>query len=270
MNPGTNCEHYQRESTTFFVGKMKVSFPYAEASVLSSLRRLFPPAQETGTDGSADTKSASPNLSYILNKPYPELEPAIYDLVGCLLEPYQGNLWVDASVLISSGGKRLMLAGAGESGKSTLTVAIAHYCGWSVVCEDTAFVLPDLTIPARPRPISIRPGTVERIAEQTGVAIELVEDRWYFHSSMFSPTDIKAPLDHIIMIRPVVPENPGPIQINPIAPERLLRELLPCGSALRKADGIDLLQRLLKEPKCWLLEGGNIKDRILALETIAS
>jgi hypothetical protein len=244
-------------SSMFLLGSKVVAFTAAGPALLAEIASLLPVAGESNNAGTVK----------IIDKPFDNLELALIAISECLLAEYQGNLWLDAAVLVAPNGSTVMLCGASEAGKSTLTTAFCQ-SKWKVVTEDVAIVFPDGTIPPLIRPISLCPGTAERIQQQTQLIVEALNDRWFFNPSAFLDTRLQMPLSRVILIKGVNPEHPDMLSFAPISVEQMLRELLPCSNALRIADGIEFLLQCLKDSPCWLIEGGSIRERMEAIENL--
>lgn len=262
----------------FRLGSKIIQYRNASEDVLKAVAAILPAAVlndtvervgNAATDFPEGFGTEVPDVLAIDNVPA-DLEQAIIAISDVLMEAYQnrGNMWIDAAVLVSADGKVVLLCGASEAGKSTLTAAFAA-AGWKLTTEDVAIICRDGKIPPLVRPISLRDGTADRIAQQTGTQLKVFDDRWYYDESAFLEQDFYMPLDLVILLEGVKPDEPGQLNLKMVSAEQMTRELLPCSNALRIDQGIEFLHDLLVPSPCYLMRGGTISERMLAVSSLA-
>jgi len=246
-------------NVVFRLGSQLISYSTASDAVLQDIARIFPRA-ETSIDNS--------KLKLIEGE-FTDVESAMLALSKRLLADFDGDLWLEAAALVAPGGASVMLCGGSETGKSTLTAALCEY-GWKMISEDVVFIQHDGIIPQIVRPISLREGTAERIAQQTGKSVQLFDDRWYLNLNAVPDPDFKLqlPLSAVVAIGSVDPDYPGAICIQPTPPEQLVREFLPYSNALHIDGGVEFFLQSLQRSICVSISGGSIAERIDAIDRL--
>ncbi len=280
-------------STILRLGKCTVCVSSADEDLLFSLEKLFVPgggAAETSMRQSvaaldldnpqiafAACPGAAPHEPVGLDKLTAPVQmdlPLAVLLVTELAFRHHGDcLWIDAAVLVSPTKSSVLLAGASMSGKTTLSTALVALRNWKIVSEDISFL--DLStgeVVSFICPLSLRQGTKERLMKvgvRGGLDIPLLSDEWLFNREMFYGAALKLPITYSLLLRQVDPESPGPVSLRELMASQMLQSLLPISNAVRLPQSMPALSGVLSASSNYLLEGGNIADRVQAVESLA-
>lgn len=274
------------QSQAFLLGKCTVVVSSGDSALLASLSRLFastPLAGAARQGGvvveldldnpqkafAATEPEANRAGSGLLSgaQPVSDLSLAIALITELAFRQHGDCLWIDAAALVSPCGQAVMLAGASMSGKTTLSTALSLFCGWKIVSEDICLLdfssSSSLSLSVWPfvAPLSLRPGTKERLMKAGAAHIPLTRDEWFFVAGIFQEIPLVLPFQLCLLLREVDPEKPGTLSTSPLAPGDFLQFLMPLSNMVRKPDGMVALGQSLGSSRCYLLEGGNIAER---------
>lgn len=171
--------------------------------------------------------------------------------------------WIMASCLVSPEGKKVLIAGLPGSGKSALAMGLALGHGWRVLNEDRVMI--DLNtkriIPVQ-MPFIVRSGTAENLHDATGVQLKsLVDDRWCPLGDRFINSESEARFDMAVLIDRWKPRA----KLEPVQTGEFVRRLLPLSSVLRHDDGLNKAFEIFGSARCFVLNGGTLKERVGAV-----
>jgi hypothetical protein len=237
----------------FQLGDVAVRLSKVSAQVSRRLSQLLPA-------GDANCPAADIDLEV------DSVQTALELAINVVVNSRQGNLWFDAAAVISPFGKKALIAGRSQAGKTSLSIALAMH-GWKVVSEDLTFIdsqqrqiLP-LTVP-----LSVRPYTVEKLNQSFGNSPSLFDDSWFFPVEAFLNRPVDLPVDAVMLLQPVDPRQNVPLETGEISPGEMLRSLLSISSILRVPGAVSFMNAQLEKVRCLSVNGGSLKDRLQALE----
>lgn len=185
-------------------------------------------------------------------------------IVRRALNHHEGYLWFDAAMLVSPSGKVVLIAGASHAGKSTAAAALAFGLNWKVLAEDVALIEPrNKVITPFASPISLREGSLERIARATGVTPgPVIGFEWVPLKGHLHYEQVPFNIDLAIELAVTNPLTDQPIAVASVSNSSFIHFLLPLCNALHLPNGIELLDESLQKARCYRLDGGSLGDRL--------
>ena len=194
-------------------------------------------------------------------------------ILDTALKFHEHLLWLEGATLIDRNGRLIMLCGGTHSGKTTLALALHLLFGWKVVSEDLTLIDPENNqIVPFPRPLSLREGTVERIAAAVGTVPggKHMQAEWYFDPGMYDIRRFALPPHVVVFLKPLDAENLGSFKTDAVSSSIVLKELLPLSNLVRKPDGMQSIHSAMEAGTCYVMEGGQLTDRLAWFKTIQS
>jgi hypothetical protein len=194
---------------------------------------------------------------------------AIYEMdvrgiVNTALRYHDGCLWIDAAALIAPNGKKILMAGASHSGKSTCAVALALKKKWRVLAEDiTLFDMTSDELLCFASPFSLKPGTADRLSAHGCQPPPLMFNEWIPMSDMAVGTEVPANLDFAFIFDHIDDTgNPGPLVLKDLRQSDFVRGLVGISNLLHTSQAADKLCGYLENCRCIALSGGTISERL--------
>ncbi len=178
--------------------------------------------------------------------------------------------WVEAAALRNQNDDMLLLTGGSYAGKTTLSLALALTGEWKILSEDIVLVDVDneCMVPFA-RPLSLRAGSMERIAQATGLpSKKLLDDEWYFDPEVYYYKSLPLKFKNALHLEPFTAQTPDQLAVEKISPAVYVRKILELSNLLRYPGGIELFSRSIEEADCYLLRGGQLKDRLDFVSTL--
>ena len=264
--------------STFALGNFVFRLRCSDWELLNSVSKILP-----SMHNSPEFQMDAPFTDIDLNIPVDIGGGQIVDLrrvdsslaIGYILDTalkfHEHLLWLEGATLLDGSGRLVMLCGGTHSGKTTLALALHLQFGWKVVSEDLTLIDPqDSQIVPFPRPLSLRAGTAERIAEAVGTAPgkRHTQGEWYFDRGMYDIRRFALPPRVVIFLKPVDAENPGSLKAEVVSSAIVLKQLLPLSNLLRKPDATHMIDSAMEAAACFVLEGGHLADRLNWFKTI--
>jgi len=253
-----------KENLDINAGPLNIRLTSSDSELLAKLSQLFSP-------GSNGEKPILIDLDCPLKTGQSLSQIAKTDpkalLVSILTEVYQkfqGCLWLDASCLIKN-GKSILIAGPSHSGKTTLSLAASVSQEFTIISEDITFIsIAPNQIQALTLPLSLRPGTIERVEKVSGTNLpNPVFGEWvYLPELYFAGKELIESLHTVIVLEPLVLPNEKALTVVPITAAECIKKLLPLSNALRLNDGITGLNLILRGVRTFSMDGGALQERL--------
>jgi hypothetical protein len=258
------------EQSTFALGRFVFQLRSADRQFLDAVSRMLP---RTESANKPDTAAQIIDL----DAPFVSADLKTVDLIGqgpaiaigCIMDKalrfHEEDVWFDAALIENDEGQLVVLAGASHSGKTTLALAMNMAAGWKLVSEDMILIDAGArkVIPFA-RPLGLRAGTVERIRAATNRTPETrhLLDCWYFDPEAY---DLKPPRDAIaaaLVLAPLNADEPGDLTLTKISVGECIRKFLPMSNLIHRPEALDVLDALLADARCFVVQGGDLKSRV--------
>jgi hypothetical protein len=236
------------------LGRFSFVLQGADKELTDQLSALFP---QSGEDNGA------PNIVQLT-------DGDVRTVVNQALRYHDGCLWIDAAALISPNGKKVLIAGASHSGKSTSTVALALIRNWKVLSEDITLFDP-LTdkLLSFASPFSLKPGTADRLRANACIPPRLFMNEWISMEGMMAEGEQSPQLDLAFAFRHLAdPSAPGSLELGELSPTEFVHCLLPISNLLHVNGLADKMVSYLSRSRCFALGGGSITERLDLIESL--
>jgi hypothetical protein len=202
------------------------------------------------------------------------IEPAasLAYLVEQGLKFHAGLLWMEAAVMLDGKGRLVLLAGGSYAGKTTLSLALHLALGWKIVSEDsTMFDISSNCVVPFARPLALRPDSLAKIVAATGVKpIGTLCDEYYFDAAMYYREPVPPEFACALLLTPLTGDRVSTLSMENISQATYVRRLLPLSNLIRFSKGLESITRSLEAGACYVLAGGELKDRIKVMQRLAS
>ncbi|MFN8555511.1 MAG: hypothetical protein U0103_28940, partial [Candidatus Obscuribacterales bacterium] len=120
-----------------------------------------------------------------------------------ILKKHLKCVWFNASCLLSSSGRKVLIAGPAHSGKSSLAMGLALGYKWKVVSEDLVLIDFDTNeILNFPLPFLVRPYTMQLIEDAIGTKVPVpdLKEGWHPIGDMATNSNCTAEFDEVIIL----------------------------------------------------------------------
>lgn len=200
---------------------------------------------------------------------------AIRLLITSLYAMHDSCIWIDAACLLSPEDKLILVCGPSCSGKTTLSLAMAHALGWRIIAEDITLVElgSKLVLPC-PSPSGIRPGTLERIKKLCALPQGMdFPQAFYFNKRPFASTPVEANFDLVLLLEDwekTKVRGDFDLTLQPLACTDLLRRLLSISNLLRFDKELAPFAELVKNARIFQLSGGELDQRVRLLTQLSA
>jgi hypothetical protein len=230
-------------------------------------KKYHPPSPEPLINLDAPIKSDTGDILCLSS-----LSPAhsVAYLVDCALKFHQGMIWLEGAGLVDKNKNLILVCGASQSGKTTLSLALASAFGWKIISEDLILVNPTTkqVVPFA-RPLGLRPDSIDRIlkvTDKSGFA-GLSADDWYFDPQIHHYSEAPFKFSQAILLNSANIQPEAPLSIEEVSMSQFLRDILPIANCVRVEGAIDLVNEGLQGTSCFIIKGGNLKERLEFLES---
>lgn len=180
-----------------------------------------------------------------------------------------GRLWFDASCMIDSKGRAILIAGASATGKTTLSLSMCYVLGWKIVAEDITFIDQEsmMVLPFN-RPLSLREGAVDLINSaceffgcKTRVGPQSCAE-WFFDGELFWRQKVKADFNLAVILETAMPDEKRPLAVEEVSASDYIRRVLSISNTIRLDEGLNIVAEALKKSRCFSIRGGELSERI--------
>lgn len=207
--------------------------------------------------------------SYLPHDSAPDkLRKAVLKVIQTAMLYHRNYLYFDASGLVDTRGKALVLAGESKSGKSTLVAALSLTGHRKIFFEDLALVRPNEFAPIRlPVPVRLRDGTSALLKAELNleVPVDSLVGRRYLSAPENDEPIRQVSITRIVHLGGF---DDGPVKLIGISAEEGLRRLLPVSNAAILRGGVDWLWDCVRSLEHMILSGGQLKSRMERLNTL--
>lgn len=178
---------------------------------------------------------------------------------------------LEASVLVTPQREAILIAGAANSGKTTLSLAMAMKHNFKIISEDKTFIdLSSGQIVPYARPFGFRAAGREMLTKYIERNLEpLIGNMWFFDQNLYFNEPLSASFISAISLA-VSNSEQQPVCTTVISPDAFTRSILRLSNAARASGGIELLNQSLGNASCIALSGGNIAERVGTVLKLAS
>lgn len=205
-----------------------------------------------------------------------ESSPDVYDVgMGCtqnvdelvnhIIKRHLNCLWVEAGCLVSSSGKKILVAGTSSSGKTTLSFALQQRSNWRVVCERTTIIDSSNQILDVSAPFHLKKQSTNLLNEAGIQTNNLILREWFPPKVNPSPQPVFTPFDVAVYLHI---DDDRTLRNKPVSQAELLRKLMRHSNILRK-NGAEKFLSYLDGAHCETVTGGALEERIAVLMTLA-
>ncbi len=190
---------------------------------------------------------------------------AVQLLIALAREQHDSLLHFHGLVVRRDDGHLIGFLGNSECGKTTLAVALALGLNWQIVVEDLVFIDEQDSFVRVGAPFSLREGASGLIAEHTGVVPAPIYARqWLLRPDLYS-SSAEGALCHSFVWLPALAHVAKALRFARCSAGQIVRAALPLSNALLVADGVERLEDFVARADCWILEGGNLRERMEVL-----
>jgi len=186
----------------------------------------------------------------------------VKELISYILERHAGFLWTAAACLVSPGGKKLLVSGRAQSGKSTASLALALGFGWKVLSEDVTLFNPvtDQIVNLRV-PFAVKSGTLEILRDSIAIAPEqLILNEWLPVHGLDADSNCDANIDFAVHLE--FDPNAKSFDCQPLSLSQYLRKTLPTSNAVRINNGTDKFLKYLQNAGTYCFSAGSLVERL--------
>ncbi len=255
---------------TFLLGRYQFRLKSIDSEFAETVARMLPRQSECAVGG-------MPVQLLDLDAPFVVDKGETVDLksqglaiaVGCIVDrairAQKETVWLEGSILKDKQGRLVLLVGASQSGKTTLSLSMHLHDGWTIVSEDLVLLDPAIRgIVPFARPLGLREGTIEKIQIATGSTPEsrFLLDYWYFDPSAYDLQPSHAAIAAAVILAPLNADRPGELVYNQISTGECIRKCLPMSNVIHRPEALDLLDTLLAAATCFVMHGGDLKSRV--------
>lgn len=191
-------------------------------------------------------------------------------LLDCSLKFHHGLIWLEAAALVDANNSLVLICGASQSGKTTLSLALSTIFAWKIVSEDILLIDGQCgrLIPFA-RPLGLRDDSLDRIIDASS-STELhgnSADEWYFDPNIYYYKDVSPQFSRAILLNSANPQPALPLSVEAVSPEEYLRKILPIANCVRLEGATELVHDCLRHADCFIVTGGKLQERLQFLQS---
>lgn len=230
------------------LGRFAFSLTHADPDFEPVLARLLSQRADENLD-SDKILDVQMGLSFNLSECFAKI---INQHAGCLL--------IQAACIESPNGKRALISGVPNSGKTTLALALAFQFGWKVLSED--FVIIDTEenqIISFAAPFNLKPGTRD-VLRSAGIELPgFILREWFPLNEEMIAMDSNAHFAMALHLNEAVVKEPLTCAHNTVSEH--IRKILPISNLLALR-ATNKFEKYLPKESCYTISGGNISERL--------
>ncbi len=211
---------------------------------------------ETGERLNLSSLSAAHSVAYLIDR---------------ALKFHQGLIWLEAAALVDRKGNLVLICGSSQSGKTTLSLALAASLDWKIVSEDL-ILIDKMTAQILPfaRPLGLREDSFDRIVEAVA-PVKLIAGNsaeWYFDAQLYYYQGIPLNFSIALLLGPANLQPGSPLSIEEVDSGEYLRKILSIANCVHIPGAIELVSQSLKKTTCFVVKGGQLTERLQFMENL--
>jgi hypothetical protein len=272
-----------RAKQTFILGYYRFCLQSQCPGLLESLERLLPTIEWQLNDSDFKGRHSQQVHTVDLDSPIQidagerlnlsslSAAHSVAFLIDRALKFHQGLIWLEAAALVDKKGNLVLICGSSQSGKTTLSLALAASLHWKIVSEDL-ILIDEKTAQIVPfaRPLGLREDSFDRIVDAVA-PVKLIagsSDEWYFDSQLYYYKGIALNFSTAILLGPANLLPSSPLSIEEVESAEYLRKILPIANCVHIPGAIELVAQGLKKTTCFVVKGGQLTERLRFMESI--
>lgn len=187
----------------------------------------------------------------------------VYALFRHIRMRHSHCVWMDAGCAMSPAGKKVLLIGGSDAGKSTTCLALATLHSWKIFAEDvTLFDLENNLVLTFPTPFSIKGGTPETLATANiDLNLDGMYEEWLPMGNFAAPEHADAHFDLVLYFEDIA-RDANSFGGQEVSAAEMVRRILSWSSMVRIKGAPDKIAEYFSTARCYVAQGGSLNERL--------